>query len=108
MLDWLNPLTGLPDFEEPGAIDGGAADGGAAREAFGGEEVEREGESQSLEPKAKSQSRGAAPPEELRESHPDSKPVIEPDSNELVGADVNDQSRSALQPHSSEKQKKKS
>ena len=93
ILDWIDPDTLTPAFEEPGPIDGGLSP-----EASGGKEVEREGEAVAIEPKVRSPGAGTPPSQ--------SEPLIKPNSNELVGADVNDQSRPALQPHRSEKQKK--
>ena len=63
-------------------------------EASGG----KEGEAVAIEPKVRSPGAGTPPSQ--------SEPLIKPNSNELVGADVNDQSRPALQPHRAEKQKK--
>ena len=105
VLDWIDPVTLTPEFEAPGAIDGG----GSVREASRGGRVEHEERSGAdmLKPEVRSRSRTGEPPAEVRESHPDSEPIIPLDSKELVGTDVNDQSREHLQPHKLEKKKEK-
>lgn len=105
VLDWIDPVTLTPEFQAPGAIDGG----GLVREASGGKRVEHEEQSGAdvLKPEVRSRSRTGEPPAEVRESHPNSEPIIPLNSKELVGTDVNDQSREHLQPHKLEKKKKK-